>query len=344
MTPKPELELELHQNLGKLYGLYDGFLGTSPTLVCGHPEAIKQVTIKHFESFTNRRKPATWKSIRYRALTYMRDDEWKNLRKILAPTFTSNKLKKMFELMKRCTKNLQSSIEQYGGEEIDLKKIFSVFTVDVISTCCFSMDLKDYRHPNSEILISARKFFNVSKLKMAVYATVPKNLLAALGFDINDTDSIEFFGRFATEILNKRRKLAENQAARGGIKRDTLSAKRQDDFLQTLIDAAAEFQERKSTSVSVDEKTESVRLGNNNNQEQQQDVEQTSVDVAQVSSPTKSTNMNHAYRDHKVAGGRALALQARDARNHLYNKPVEHNLAAHLHVLTVLHLHASLSS
>jgi len=214
-------------------------MGTNPVLVCGHPEAIKQVTIKHFDSFTNRRKPATWKSIRYRALTYMRDEEWKSLRKILAPTFTSNKLKRMYELMKRCTKNLQNSVEYQRGQEVDLKKLFSVFTVDVISTCCFSMDLKDYRHPDSEILTSARKFFNVSRLKMAFYMSIPKQLLAISGFDINDTTSIDFFARFATEIINKRRSLGAQKASQ---------YKKQDDFLQTLIDAAAEFNGRKDVT------------------------------------------------------------------------------------------------
>jgi cytochrome P450 len=239
------LELDQHKRLGKLYGLYDGLLGTNPTLVCGHPEVLKQITIKHFDSFTNRRRPATWKAIRYRALTYMRDDEWKNLRKILAPTFTSNKLKKMFELMKRCTKNLEMSINYQRDSEIDLKKLFSVFTVDVISTCCFSMDLKDYRHPDSEILISARKFFNVSRLKMAFAMAIPKQLLAWSGFDINDTTSIEFFARFAQEIINKRRQLSSQQK---------LQYKKQDDFLQTLIDAAAEFNERKPATMTTNER------------------------------------------------------------------------------------------
>lgn len=172
----------------------------------------------------------------------MRDDEWRNLRKILAPIFTSNKLKKMFELMKRCTKNMQDSIVTYGDSEVDLKKLFSVFTVDVISTCCFSMDIKDYRHPNSEILISARKFFSVTKLKMTVYAAIPKSILSFFGFDINNTDSIDFFARFATEIINKRRKLADSLATRD---------KKQDDFLQTLMEAAARFNERDHTSAST---------------------------------------------------------------------------------------------
>lgn len=247
------------------------------------------MTIKHFESFANRRRPATWKSIRYRALTYLRDEEWKNLRRILAPTFTSSKLKKMYELMKRCTRNLQNSIEQEGDAEIDLKKIFSVFTVDVISTCCFGMDLKDYRHPNSEILISARKFFSVSKLKMACYAAVPKNLLAFLGFDINDTDSIEFFARFATEVLNKRRKLAANQSA---TTKDS-SHKKQDDFLQTLIDAAAEFSERGESLCSPATTSAPVEAEELDSSEQQ-DVSYSDTMVEQTKVSSKSLRISWA--------------------------------------------------
>lgn len=243
--------------------LFDGCLGTNPTLVCGHPEAVKQVTIKHFDSFTNRRRPMTWLSIRYRALTYMRDDEWKQMRCMLAPIFTSQKLKKMFELMKRCTLNLQNSILEQQDKEIDLKRLFSVFTVDVISTCCFSMDLKDYRHPDSQILLSARSFFSVSRLKMACGMILPKVLLRAIKFDINDTDSIDFFQRFAQDIINKRRKLEK-------------FAKKQDDFLQVLIDAAAEFCERNNTkpdtadSTNTNIKTTSVNENETQKQQHQQ--------------------------------------------------------------------------
>lgn len=177
----------------------------------------------------------------------MRDEEWKNMRKILAPTFTSNKLKKMFDLMKRCTKNMQNSIEYQGDQEIDLKKLFSVFTVDIISTCCFSLDLKDYRHPDSEILTSARKFFEVSRFKMTFYNALPKSILALTNFDINDVSSIEFFGRFATEIINKRRQLGAKSLASNNASNQQNQVKKQDDFLQTLIDAASEFNERKAS-------------------------------------------------------------------------------------------------
>lgn len=235
VTPKPELELYNHRTHGKMYGLFDGFLGTNPTLVVGHPEAIKQVAVKHFDSFTNRRRPATWRSIRYRALTYLRDDEWRNLRKVLAPTFTSSKLKRMFEIMKTCVNNLSASIARDSQDEIDLKRIFSVYTVDVISACCFSMDLKDYRHPDSEILSSARNFFNVSRFKMFLSVAMPKQFLSLIGFDINEANSIDFFGRFARDIIAQRRKLA---AANG------VTNKKQDDFLQLLIDAAGRFNDR----------------------------------------------------------------------------------------------------
>ncbi|KAG9508787.1 Cytochrome P450 3A56, partial [Fragariocoptes setiger] len=263
LVPKPELELQFHKNYGKLYGLYDGFLGTNPTLVCGHPEAIKQVTIKHFHSFTNRRRPMTYRSIRYRALTYMMDDEWKQLRCLLAPIFTSNKLKRMFELMKRCTSHLQTAIASHNGQEVDLKKLFAVYTVDVISACCFSMDLKDYRHPDSQILSSARRFFEVSKFKMAFGMTLPRHLLRAIGFDINDTTSIDFFEKFATDIINKRRQLLAKQVNANSAKPD--------DFLQILLDAVnsdstmKSYYAKSTTSTTINQIHQQQNKMNNNN-------------------------------------------------------------------------------
>lgn len=197
-------------------------------------------------------------------MTYLRDDEWKAIRTTLAPVFTSSKLKKMFDLMKRCTKNVQDSIEKQNGQEIDLKQIFSVFTVDIISTCCFSIDLKDYLHPNSEILVCARKFFNVSRFKMAIAAAIPKTLLAAIGFDINDNLSIEFFGRFGAEIIRKRRELAKQ----------SVHSKKQDDFLQTLIDAATKFSENKNEENKQVTPTTTTTTSSSSNEEtvNQQDL------------------------------------------------------------------------
>jgi len=232
----------------------------------------------------------------------MRDEEWKNLRKILAPVFTSNKLKKMYDLMKRCTKNLQHSIDSQANMEVDLKKLFSVFTVDVISTCCFSMDLKDYRHPDSEILQSARKFFNVSRFKMAFSMAVPKQLLALCGFDINNVSSIDFFARFATEIINKRRKIAEmnqNNASYG-------QTKKQDDFLQTLMDAAAEF-----NSVGQEEHRASGTkiTGTDATNERQQDVNREHQDTTNGKNSLKQNNNNNneevANNDNSYAKGKA---------------------------------------
>lgn len=156
----------------------------------------------------------------------------------------------MFELMKKCTQNLQLSIQHQGNEtEIDLKRLFSVFTVDIISTCCFSMDLKDFRDPESEMLISARKFFNVSRPKMAFYMALPKPLLAYSGFDINDNSSIEFFARFAQEVINTRRRFAMNP---------NLINKKQEDFLQILIDAAEEFNSKKNLEANDHDEADEI--------------------------------------------------------------------------------------
>lgn len=153
---------------------------------------------------------------------------------------------------------------QTKRKEIDLKRLFSVFTVDIISTCCFSMDLKDFRDPESEMLISARKFFNVSRLKMAFYMAVPKPLLALSGFDINDNSSIEFFARFAQEVINTRRKYAADKNS---------LTKKQEDFLQILIDAAAEHNRDRNTQTAEEAAATTATTPTTTTTTDQQDVQ-----------------------------------------------------------------------
>ena len=62
------------------------------------PEIVKQITIKDFDFFVNHDRNFNEEidKLMAKMLVLMVDDEWRNMRNILSPIFTSSKMKMMF--------------------------------------------------------------------------------------------------------------------------------------------------------------------------------------------------------------------------------------------------------
>ena len=71
------------------------FQGRSPLLNISDLEMIKQVTIKDFSKFTNKRVWFDEDNELASNLLGITDDHWKHVRSTLTPTFTSGKLKQV---------------------------------------------------------------------------------------------------------------------------------------------------------------------------------------------------------------------------------------------------------
>lgn len=83
---------DCYKKYGKIWGFYEG---PQPILAIMDPEIIKIVLVKEcYSVFTNRRffGPVGFMK---KAITISEDEEWKRLRTLLSPTFTSGKLKEV---------------------------------------------------------------------------------------------------------------------------------------------------------------------------------------------------------------------------------------------------------
>uniref|UniRef100_A0A8C0PHH9 unspecific monooxygenase n=1 Tax=Canis lupus familiaris TaxID=9615 RepID=A0A8C0PHH9_CANLF len=75
---------------GRMWGFYDG---RQPVLAIMDPDMIKTVLVKEcYSVFTNRRSFGPVGFMKS-AITVSEDEEWKRIRTLLSPTFTSGKLK-----------------------------------------------------------------------------------------------------------------------------------------------------------------------------------------------------------------------------------------------------------
>ena len=81
--------MDYFKRYGKVYGL---FTGTLPTLSIADPELIKQVLVKDFHLFVNRRIVNSFHDIWNTNLFLVEQDDWKRVRSICSPAFTSGKI------------------------------------------------------------------------------------------------------------------------------------------------------------------------------------------------------------------------------------------------------------
>lgn len=110
-TPPGYLMKEFYD---KAKGLpYIGFyVLDKPSLLIRDREIVKNVLVKDFNYFADRYgSPNPNDRLGYANLFFLKNPAWKILRTKLTPIFTSGKLKKMFELMTECAKNLETYLK-----------------------------------------------------------------------------------------------------------------------------------------------------------------------------------------------------------------------------------------
>jgi len=195
---------------------------TKPGFVFRDPDIIKNVLVKDFSSFHDRgffidaeREPLTGH------LFLLRGNRWKNLRVKLSPTFTSGKMKMMFQTLVECGHELGSILEKSASDEVEMKDIFARYSTDVISSCAFGIQCNCLKNPDSEFQKWGRKIFAPS-LRNAIVpfiaSTVP-SLLSVLKVYLLDPRISKYFLNVFEETVNYRE--------RNNIKRN--------DFMHLLI-------------------------------------------------------------------------------------------------------------
>ncbi|XP_069942985.1 cytochrome P450 3A11-like isoform X1 [Cherax quadricarinatus] len=236
-----------------LCGLYDLF---RPVLMIGDPVLVKGILVKDFEHFVDREIfRAEEGSITNETLTRKSGDEWKALRAIMTPTFTSGKIRGMFPLVCNKADTLVSFTLKKAAQKpyVDMKDNFGRFTMDSIASCAFGIECNSFKNEEPEFAKWAAAFFEFSFakfIKFTLFNMYPR-ICNALGFKI-ESNSVKFFTRVVKEIIAARK-----------------SGQRREDYLDILLDAQSSLISpttvpENHTSIthvpSVTEKQESLRL------------------------------------------------------------------------------------
>lgn len=206
---------ECYKKYGKIWGMFDG---PKPVMAITDPELIKTVLVKEcYSSFTNRR-PFGPVGFMKKGISIAEDEEWKRIRTLLSPTFTSGKLKEMFPIMDQygdiLVKNLRQ--EENKGKPINTKDIFGAYSMDVITGTSFGVNIDSLNNPQDPFVQKAKKILKFGLFEPFVLSIVMFPFLTPiyemLNMSIFPKQSVNFFRDFVKRI--KENRLDSNQKNR----------------------------------------------------------------------------------------------------------------------------------
>ncbi|EFN71133.1 Cytochrome P450 6k1 [Camponotus floridanus] len=201
---------------------YIGFyIIDEPCLLIRDREMIKNVLVKDFSYFSDRNgSPSPNDRLGLSNLFFLKNPAWKILRAKLTPIFTSGKLKKMFELMIECAKNLETYLESLkvndAGKEIDMKDLSAKFTTDMIGSTAYGLNVNSLKNPNAEFRKYGKMIFDYGYVRGF-------EMLASFFFpNITRWANIKMFGKDSSNFLRKVFWETMNQRTESGVKRNDL--------------------------------------------------------------------------------------------------------------------------
>ncbi|KAL3280432.1 hypothetical protein HHI36_017914 [Cryptolaemus montrouzieri] len=153
-------DMDIYQTMKKKQLKHGGYYFVfSPFHIPMDLEVIKLILQTDFHHFVD---SGMYINERYPLSTHLFNlpgNKWKLLRTKLSPTFTSGKMKMMFENLVECTVSLDKVIDKNLGTTVDIKDVLGRFTTDVIVSCAFGLSCNSLENPNNEFRKKGRALF-----------------------------------------------------------------------------------------------------------------------------------------------------------------------------------------
>lgn len=223
---------KLYQDLHKTYGRIHGFFEfRKPALTINDPELLRDILVKDFNVFSSRRELDVRDPLLSKMITVMNGEDWKRVRCIVSPCFTSRRMRQISHIINECSENVIQIFEKHHakGEPVDVKSIFGAFTMDVIARSAFATKIDSINDPENIFIKNAKKTFLQPSLKTLLYFFILPRWFT-WKFSLGIMDPLYFFKNIILQVIKERNE----------------TGKKYDDILQLLLDTQEELQ-RKNT-------------------------------------------------------------------------------------------------
>ncbi len=227
---------EMDRADAKKYGkTYGSFEGRRPVLVTRDPELMKQIFVKEHPNFINHGSTGMGTKITRNFLSTARDDHWKALRSTVSPTFSTGKLRLMTKQINKCAEALVENIQQEAdkGESLEAKDYAGSYTMDVIASTAFGLQIDSQKDKDNSFVRMAKKAFDFSMFNpVFIMLFLFPFLLPILNYfkievELMPPEVLKFFSDVTDQTIKAREK----------------SGEKRNDFISLMMNAHKERQE-----------------------------------------------------------------------------------------------------
>jgi len=184
----------------------------NPVIILRDPELIKEIMVKDFEHFTDHRsvvdeniEPLFGKNI-----FSLRGDRWREMRNTLSPSFTASKMKFMFDLVSKCSRDFINYLIDHPElcNAIETKEAFRRYTNDVIATAAFGISVNSMKDQDNEFYIRGKEATTFSsgllRTIQFIIITASPRLAKSMGLTFFPKATHKFFKKIVAETIKTR--------------------------------------------------------------------------------------------------------------------------------------------
>lgn len=216
-------DTELVNKYGKVIGVYEG---TAHSILVSDLDLLRNVLIRDSNIFINRRTIDHVSGPLDYGLTVLKDEQWKNARSIVSPTFSTAKLKGMYSLMNDISDIFNKQLLVYADQQetFDIKSLNEKYTLDNIASCLFGVETNSLENQNTTLISHLKAIFRIGFANLFILILLISPRLAMYlgkkGFSVLPRSSVNYLTNTINQILNQRRQHLE----------------RRNDFIQMMVD------------------------------------------------------------------------------------------------------------
>ncbi|XP_049964315.1 cytochrome P450 6k1-like [Schistocerca serialis cubense] len=213
-----------------------------PSLVILDPDLIRTILVKDFWSFQDRGFKFDDADPLTKHLFLLGGNKWRRLRVKLSPTFTSGKMKMMFQTILDCGRELSDVLEEPAsrGEVMEMREVGARYTTDIIASVVFGIEVNCQRNPDADFRQWGRRIFesNMTRTIFEVLRTINPELVKPLRWVfMGESEVSKYFRKMVSDTVAYRE---ENNVARNDFMHLLIQLKNKGKITLSIDDVAAQ--------------------------------------------------------------------------------------------------------